>query len=145
MDLSLLREMQRDARLSLRALGRRVGLSAPAVSERVRRLEAAGVILSYGARVSPAALGRGVGAFVGVQDSGSRDPELVEWARGRDGVLECYSVTGENSCVLRVALPDVAALEELLAELIGMGFTCSTSIVLSTPLAGKPVLPPGRG
>ena len=144
-DLNILREVQRDARLSVRELGRRVGLSAPAAGERVRRLEAAGVILSYGARVAPETLGRGLSAFVGVQDSGSRDPELLRWASARDGVLECHSVTGENSCVLRVALPDVAALEGLLAELIGMGFTCSTSIVLSTPLAGKPVLPPGMG
>lgn len=141
-DQRVLTELQTDARLSMRELGRRVGLSAPAVTERVRRLEDAGVITGYSARVAPKPLGRAISAFIGVQDSGKRDPELVKWAQKRDGVLECHSVTGENSCMLKVALPDVQALEDLLGELIGLGFTCSTSIVLSTPLASKLVLPP---
>ncbi|WP_043817287.1 Lrp/AsnC family transcriptional regulator [Deinococcus maricopensis] len=141
-DQRVLTELQQDARLSMRELGRRVGLSAPAVTERVRRLEDAGVILGYGARVATKPLGRGITAFIGVQDSGKRDPELLKWAQKRDGVMECHSVTGENSCMLKVAVPDVQALEDLLGELIHLGFTCSTSIVLSTPLATKMLLPP---
>ena len=137
LDQRILQEVQEDARLSMRELGRRVGLSAPAVTERVRRLEDSGVILGYGARVASRPLGRAITAFVGVRDSGKRDPELVRWAQDNDGVLECHSVTGNNSCMLKVALPDVAALELLLGELIQMGFTCDTSIVLSTPLDGK--------
>ena len=140
-DIRILTEVQQDARLSMRELGRRVGLSAPAVTERVRRLEDAGVILGYGARVAPEPLGRTITAFIGVQDSGQRDPQLLKWAKTRDGVLECHSVTGGNSCLLKVALPDVHALESLLSELITMGFTCSTSIILSTPLDGKMLLP----
>ncbi|WP_425147137.1 Lrp/AsnC family transcriptional regulator [Deinococcus sp.] len=142
LDHQILRELQEDARLSMRELGRRVELSAPAVTERVRRLEETGVILGYGARVASRPLGRAITAFVGVQDSGQRDPELVRWAQGHDGVLECHSVTGDNSCILKVAVPDVRALELLLADLIGMGFTCDTSIVLSTPLESKLLLPP---
>lgn len=141
-DLRVLTELQGDARLSMRELGRRVGLSAPAVTERVRRLEDAGVILGYGARVATEPLGRPITAFIGVQDSGQRDPQLVKWAEGRDGVLEVHSVTGGNSCILKVAVQSVPALEVVLAELIAMGFTCSTSIVLSTPLGGKLLLPP---
>lgn len=142
LDTRILTELQQDARLSMRELGRRVGLSAPAVTERVRRLEDVGVVLGYGARVAAMPLGRAITAFVGVEDSGRGDPKLIRWARERDGVLECHSVTGENSCILKVAVGSVQALEDLLAELIGMGFTCSTSIVLSTPLAGKLLLPP---
>ena len=142
LDTRILTELQQDARLSMRELGRRVHLSAPAVTERVRRLEDAGVIQGYSARVAPKPLGRAITAFIGVQDSGRGDPKLVKWAREHDGVQECHSVTGENSCILKVALPDVQALEDVLAELIGMGFTCSTSIVLSTPLLGKLLLPP---
>lgn len=141
-DVRVLIELQQDARLSLRELGRRVGLSAPAVTERVRRLEDAGVIQGYAARVAPEPLGRPITAFIGVQDSGQRDPALTRWAQKRDGVLECHSVTGGNSCFLKVAVENVHALETMLAELIGMGFTCSTSIVLSTPLPGKMLLPP---
>lgn len=137
LDQRILQEVQEDARLFMRELGRRVGLSAPAVTERVRRLEDSGVILGYGAKVASKPLGRAITAFVGVRDSGKRDPELVRWAQKHDGVLECHSVTGDNSCILKVALPDVAALEELLGDLIQMGFTCDTSIVLSTPLEGK--------
>ncbi|ABF45287.1 MULTISPECIES: Lrp/AsnC family transcriptional regulator [Deinococcus] len=142
LDHRILEELQSDARLSMRELGRRVGLSAPAVTERVRRLEDAGVILGYGIRVASKPLGRTITAFIGVQDSGRNDPTLVRWAKKHDGVLECHSVTGDNSCILKVAVPDVAALEALLGELIQMGFTCDTSIVLSTPLEGKTLLPP---
>ncbi|WP_420595968.1 Lrp/AsnC family transcriptional regulator [Deinococcus sp.] len=142
LDQRILQEVQEDARLSMRELGRRVGLSAPAVTERVRRLEEGGVILGYGARVASKPLGRAITAFVGVRDSGKRDPELVRWAQRNDSVLECHSVTGDNSCMLKVALPDVAALEHLLGELIDMGFTCDTSIVLSSPLDGKRLTPP---
>ncbi|AFZ69077.1 Lrp/AsnC family transcriptional regulator [Deinococcus peraridilitoris] len=141
-DLKILTELQQDARLSMRELGRRVDLSAPAVTERVRRLEDAGVILGYGARVAPEPLGRPITAFIGVQDSGQRDPQLVRWSEKRDGVLEVHSVTGGNSCIIKVAVEHVQALDALLGELIQMGFTCSTSIVLSTPLHGKKLLPP---
>ena len=137
MDVRILAVLQDDARLSMRELGRRVGLSAPAVTERVRRLEEAKVLLGYHALVSPAALGRGIQAFIGVQESGQRDPQLVQWARGQEGVLEVHSVTGENSCMIKVALRDMSELRGVLGELIEMGFTCSTSMVLETLLSGK--------
>jgi len=137
MDARILAVLQEDARLSMRELGRRVGLSAPAVTERVRRLEEAKVLLGYHALVSPAALGRSIQAFIGVQESGQRDPQLVQWARGQEGVLEVHSVTGENSCMIKVALRDMSELRGVLGELIEMGFTCSTSMVLETLLSGK--------
>lgn len=142
LDHRILQELQTDSRLSMRELGRRVGLSAPAVTERVRRLEDAQIILGYGVRVAGKPLGRTITAFIGVKDSGRNDPTLVKWATRHDGVLECHSVTGDNSCILKVAVPDVAALETMLGELIQMGFTCDTSIILSTPLEGKLMLPP---
>lgn len=141
LDHHILQELQADSRLSMRELGRRVGLSAPAVTERVKRLEDAQIILGYGVRVASKPLGRAITAFIGVKDSGRNDPTLVRWARKNDGVLECHSVTGENSCILKIAVPDVAALETMLSDLIHMGFTCDTSIVLSTPLEGKLMIP----
>lgn len=142
LDHKILQELQTDSRLSMRELGRRVGLSAPAVTERVKRLEDAQIILGYGVRVASKPLGRTITAFIGVKDSGRNDPTLVKWAKSHDGVMECHSVTGDNSCILKVAVPDVGALENMLSELINMGFTCDTSIVLSTPLEGKLMLPP---
>ena len=108
------------------------------------RVDTSAMPLSPGLRRLGAGMraGRSITACVGVQDSGKRDPELVRWAQKHDGVLECHSVTGNNSCILKVAVPDVHALEVLLGDLIGMGFTCETSIVLSTPLEGKLMLPP---
>lgn len=137
LDERILQQLQEDGRHSMRELGRRVGLSAPAVTERVRRLEQQGVILSYGAKIALQPLGRSITAFVGVKGSGKQDPELLSWAQRRDGVLECHSVTGDNSCMLKVAVKDVAALETLLGELIDLGLTCDTAIVLSSPLDGK--------
>ena len=81
----------------MRELGRKVGLSAPAVTERVRRLEEEGVISGYSAKLVPARLGRQITAFIGVQDSGQRDPQLIHWSEEHPAVLECHSVTGENS------------------------------------------------
>lgn len=142
LDHRILQELQTDSRLSMRELGRRVGLSAPAVTERVKRLEDAQIILGYGVRVASKPLGRTITAFIGVKDSGRNDPTLVRWAAANDNVLECHSVTGNNSCILKVAVPDITALENMLAELIQMGFTCDTSIVLSTALEGKVMVPP---
>lgn len=136
-DDKILQALQTDSRLSMRELGRRVGLSAPAVTERVKRLEEHGVIQGYGVRLTLKAMGRNITAFIGVKDSGRNDPALVRWASRHPGVLECHSVTGDNSCILKVAVADVAALDAMLGELIDLGFTCSTSIVLSTPLEGK--------
>lgn len=140
-DHHILDELQSDSRLSMRELGRRVGLSAPAVTERVRRLEDAEVILGYGVRVDPKALGRTITAFIGLKDSGRNDPALFRWAEQHQGVMECHSVTGDNSCMLKIAISDVTELEDMLGELINMGFTCDTSIVLSTPIEGKQIAP----
>jgi Lrp/AsnC family transcriptional regulator, leucine-responsive regulatory protein len=141
LDYRILAELQADARLSMRELGRRVGLSAPAVTERVHRLVDAKVILSYGARVAAKPLGRTITAFIGVKDSGRGDPTLIRWANKNDNVLECHSVTGHNSCILKICVTDVSALEGLLSELISMGFTCDTSVVLSSPVESKALVP----
>ena len=83
LDYKILQELQTDSRLSMRELGRRVGLSAPAVTERVKRLEDAQIILGYGVRVASKPLGRTITAFIGVKDSGRNDPTLVRWASQR--------------------------------------------------------------
>lgn len=136
-DYQILWQLQADSRLSMRKLGALVGLSAPAVTERVRRMEEAEVITGYGVKLSQAKLGRHLVAFIAVKDSGRNDAILINWAKQNEGVLECHSVTGVNSCILKVAVSDISALDEILRALIEMGFSCDTSVVLKTSLEGK--------
>ena len=112
-DRRLLAELQADARLSYNELSRRVSLSAPAVAERVRRLEADGVISGYHAHVDPTRAGLPITALVQVQCYGPRcvlrDPEVATWPE----VLQLHRVTGGACCVLLVAVATMAEFEAL--------------------------------
>src|SRR5437763_8206851 len=110
-DGKILRELQRDARLSYNELGRRVGLSAPATTERVRKLEEAGVITGYGARIDPAKAGMPLLALIHLRCrpglcllTTSRVEEFPE-------VLEMYKQSGSQCAVLKVALTSLRHLE----------------------------------
>lgn len=137
LDLQLVDALQHDARLSIRELGRRLGVSAPTVSDRLSRLETAGVIRSYGAVVSLGALGYGVVAFVGVFDTGEKFSELDRWAQEHPYVLECHHLTGRFAALLKVAVSDITALNDLVMELVELGVQCDTSIVLKSPVPDK--------
>lgn len=137
LDLQLVDALQHDARLSIRELGRRLGVSAPTVSDRLSRLEDAGVIRSYGAVVSLGALGYGVVAFVGVFDTGEKFAALDEWAAQHPYVLECHHLTGRFAALLKVAVSDITALNDLVMELVELGVQCDTSIVLKSPVPDK--------
>ncbi|MDO4264099.1 MAG: Lrp/AsnC family transcriptional regulator [Deinococcus sp.] len=140
LDLQLVDALQHDARLSIRELGRRLGVSAPTVSDRLSRLEAAGVIRSYGAVVSLGALGYGVVAFVGVFDTGEKFGALDQWAQEHPNVLECHHLTGRFAALLKVAVTDITALNDLVMELVDLGVQCDTSIVLKSPVPDKLVM-----
>lgn len=131
----ILAELQRDARLSLSELGRRVGLSTPAVSERVRRLETAGVIRGYLTRIDPRAAGLGVLAFIRIRLSGTETAarRLVKLCAALPEVQECHRCTGDESFILKVRVASVAHLEKLIDRLTQFGMT-STSLVLSSPV-----------
>jgi Lrp/AsnC family leucine-responsive transcriptional regulator len=131
----ILTELQRDARLSLRELGRRVGLSTPAVAERVRRLEDSGVIRGYVTRIDPRAAGLGVLAFIRIRLAGTESTarRLVKLCAALPEVQECHRCTGEESFLLKVRVASVAHLEKLIDRLTQFGMT-STSLVLSSPV-----------
>jgi Lrp/AsnC family leucine-responsive transcriptional regulator len=137
-DWRILAEIQGDARISQNELSRRVTLSAPSVAERVRRLTDRGVIVGYSARVDPAALGRGVQAFVQLDCYGPRcilkDPAVLDWPE----VLELHRVTGAGCSLLRIAVETMAQFEHLVDRLAAYGKPTS-SLLLASPLDWKPV------
>jgi Lrp/AsnC family transcriptional regulator, leucine-responsive regulatory protein len=141
-DWRILAELQTDARLSFNALSRKVTLSAPSVAERVRRLEDAGVIDGYAARVDPVAAGRPVRAVIRMHCYGPtcllRDPSVRDWPQ----VRQLYRVTGDDCSVLVVAVEDMVAFEALLDRLAAYGQPTS-SMVLDDVVDWKAVEPPG--
>jgi Lrp/AsnC family leucine-responsive transcriptional regulator len=129
----LIDELQADARVSLAELGRRVGLSAPAVAERLGRLEAAGVIRGYHADVDPRALGLALGVVIRVRPAPRQIPKVAEAARASPEVVLCERITGEDCFVLRADVRDVDHLEELIDRFTPFGQT-TTSVVQSAPV-----------
>ncbi|GAA1415164.1 Lrp/AsnC family transcriptional regulator [Catellatospora coxensis] len=141
MDWALLRELQEDARLSFSELSRRVHLSPPAVAERVRRLEESGVITGYRAHVDLTAAGRPVVALIQMSCYGAgcilRDPSVASWPE----ILEIHRITGDACSILKVAATSMDAFEALIDRLAPHGRPSST-LILSTPLAWRPLTPP---
>ena len=139
-DRALLAALRRDGRASWAELGRLVGLSGPSVTDRVSRLEAAGVITGYHATVDAGALGRSVAALVGVHLSDTSDQDAVTVALERlDEVEDCWFVAGDESFLIKVRVPDVAELEQTLSRLRrirGVSRT-RTTVVLSTKWEGR--------
>ncbi|HET6748597.1 MAG TPA: Lrp/AsnC family transcriptional regulator [Actinomycetes bacterium] len=132
----LLRELQADARLSLAELGRRVGLSAPAVGERLQRLQEAGVVRGYRAELDPAALGLPLGVIIRVRPAAGELPKVAELARQTPEVVECHRITGEDCFFMKLQVRDVAHLEEVIDRFLLFGQT-TTSIVQSSPVAAR--------
>lgn len=137
----ILTELQQNARTPFAELGRVVGLSTPAVTERVHKMEEAGIIVGYRAQIDPAKVGLAILAFVNVKVGGENLVRFMELAATHPEVLECHRVTGAESFLLKVAVADVSHLERLLDALMPYVAT-TTSMVLSTALAwgniGKP-------
>jgi Lrp/AsnC family leucine-responsive transcriptional regulator len=132
-NVELLRLLRDDPRLSTSELARRVGLSAPAVRERILRLEESGIIRGYRLELDPAALGYPVAAFVRVRPAPGQLPRLVELARSMADVVECHRITGEDCFVLKVHLRSIDELDKVLDRLLVYGQT-TTSIIQSTPV-----------
>lgn len=139
-DWALLDELQRDGRAGFRELGRRVGLSAPAVTARVRRLEAAGIIRGYRAVLDSGALGLAVLAFVRVSGAGGveADAEFMAAARAVPEIGEVHRVTGAETYLIRLQVRTVQDLERVLRPLWKYGDTV-TGVVMSTPIADRPL------
>jgi Lrp/AsnC family leucine-responsive transcriptional regulator len=134
-DLRLLELLQENGRTSQHDLAQAVGLSSPAVGERVRKLEERGIIRRFTVEVDPKRLGRDVTAFIAVGMAGSPHyAAFRERVMAHPEVLECHSITGQGSHLLKIRTDSTSTLEGLLAEIQawpGVQWT-TTSIVLST-------------
>jgi Lrp/AsnC family leucine-responsive transcriptional regulator len=115
-------------------------MSAPAVTDRVQRLERSGVIAGFHMDVDPAALGMPVLAIVRIRPGPGQLPKIAEVAQQTPQVVECYRITGEDCFILKVHAPSIGGLEELLDRFLLYGQT-TTSIVVSTPVPRRQ-LPP---
>lgn len=130
----ILKALQENARLSFSEIGRRVGLSSPAVAERVLRLEEAGIITGYHAHVDPTRLGFQMTALVRVSSYKDKYNQIVPLVATMPEVIECHCVTGSDCFLLRVIVASVLHLEALLSRLKEYGET-TTSIMLSSPVS----------
>lgn len=138
----LLTALRENPRLAISELGRRVGMSSPAVAERLRRLEESGVIRGYRLELDPIALGLPISAYVRVRPNPGQLAKIAELAQAIPEVVECHRVTGEDCFILKVHLPAIDQLDRLLDRFLVYG-TTTTSIIQSSPVPLRPLpLPP---
>lgn len=131
--------LQKDGRVSMKDLGKIVGLTSPAVSERVKRLEESGIIEGYKAIVNPDALGRVIKAFIHISLPNDKYKPFIEEARQDPRIIECHHITGEDCSVLKVIVKDMYELENVIDSIKSIGST-KTSVILSTPIQAKSIL-----
>jgi Lrp/AsnC family transcriptional regulator, leucine-responsive regulatory protein len=140
-DLAIVAALQEDARATYADVGARVGLSASAVHDRVRKLERRGVVRGYRAVVDPEAIGLFVTALIEASPLDPKQPDdLPERVRGFPEVEDCLSVAGEANYVLKVRTKTTGELEDLIRRLRERGgVTTKTTIALSIPFEGRPL------
>ncbi len=132
-NVRLLAELSADPRVSASELARRVGMSAPAVRERVARLEESGVIRGYRLEIDPAAIGLPVAAWVRLRPGPGQLPKIAELAARTPEVSECHRISGEDCFLLKVHVASIEALEAVLDQFLMHGQTTS-SFIVATPV-----------
>lgn len=137
-DWKIIEALQENARMSMAALGREIGLSAPAAAERIRRLEQRRVIRAYRAEIDLEHVGLMVQAIVRIKATGHDLDKATRQLCAFPEVFECYRATGGDCFVLRIALSDIKELQKFLDRIAPFG-DLTTSVILSTPLRQKTV------
>jgi Lrp/AsnC family transcriptional regulator, leucine-responsive regulatory protein len=141
-NVRILAELQQEPRLAMTELSRRVGLSSPAVTERVRRLEENGVIKGYRLDINPSALGLPITAYIRIRPNTGQLYKIAELAQRIPEVAECHRVTGEDCFILKVYLPNLEQLDRVLDVFLAFGNT-TTSLIQSSPIPLRPPPLPG--
>lgn len=129
----LLEELQVNARLSVAELGRRIGLSPTATSERLKQMEEVGILRGYTVQIDQEALGLEVMAFIRMSCGGQNYHRLLEYVQTLEEVRECHHLTGGDDFLLKVTTTNMADLEALIEALLPYGNPV-TSLVLSSPV-----------
>ena len=132
-DRKILTILQDNARTPLKVIAEQVFLSSPAVSARIERLEAAGLITSYQAQLSAAAMGYQIKAFISLEVEPRQKPEFYPYIEKCPNVMECNCVTGDYSMLLKVCFHTTQELDQFINQLDQFGRT-RTKIVFSTPV-----------
>ncbi|EDT39900.1 Lrp/AsnC family transcriptional regulator [Burkholderia ambifaria] len=139
LDISIIEALQENARMPLSEIGRRIGLSQPATSERVKRLEERGIIAGYTARIDPAALGLGMMAIIRLRTTHEHIKPALNAFAGMPHVIEVHRMTGEDCFLLKVLVPTPGQLETIVDAIARFG-AVTTSLVLRS----EPVKPLGK-
>jgi len=132
----LLRELVADPRITVAALARKIGMSAPAVAERFLRLQESGVIAGFRLELEPKALGLPVAAYVRVRPGPGQLLKIAELAQRTPQVVECHRITGEDCFLMKVHVGAIDQLEAVLDSFLAFGQT-TTSIVQSSPVPAR--------
>ncbi len=137
---AILEELQRNARISFSEIGRKIGLTSPAVAERVRKMEDSGIINSYNVHLAHQKVGYQLRAIITLRAFTGRLKAFLETVKTYKEVINCYRITGNENIIMEVVLKDQVHLEKLIDKLITYGET-RTHIVLSNVVKDAPVLP----
>jgi Lrp/AsnC family transcriptional regulator, leucine-responsive regulatory protein len=141
-NVRILAELQRDPRVTMAELGRRIGMSAPAVAERVRRMEETDIISGYAVVINPTPLGLPIAAYIRIRPHAGQLARIAELARSIPEVVECHRITGEDCFLMKVHIPAMEQLDRILDCFLVYGST-TTSIIQSSPIPlRQPPLPP---
>ncbi len=132
----LLQTLQKEGRIAYRELGKAIGLSTPAVSERVRKMEEAGIITGYRAVLDLEKLGRGITAFVSIQTTPDKYEPLIDFMENSPVVLEGHYITGQASFIIKIAVASIKEMERFINQVSHYGAT-QTSVVMSTHVKNK--------
>jgi Lrp/AsnC family leucine-responsive transcriptional regulator len=142
-NVELLRLLRSNPRMSVAELARSVNMSAPAIRERMQRLEEAGVIIAYRLEIAPVALGYPIAAFVRIRPMPGKLSKIAEIAAHMPQVTECYRITGEDCFIVKIHLQSLDSLDGILDKFLAHGNT-TTSLVQSAPVPLRGLPLPGE-
>lgn len=138
-DVRILKILQQDGRISMKDLGKKVGLTSPAVSERVKRLEESGIITGYKAIVNPDKVNKSIKAFVSIAIKSEKYKRFLDYAPNNVYIIECHHVTGGDCMIIKVMVENMEELEKVIDDLKKFGNT-QTNLILSTPIENKVII-----
>lgn len=131
LDWRIIEMLQRNARITNTELGKRIGLSQPAVAARIRRLEEQGVIEGYAARINPGLVGRGIAAIVRIRTTHAQIRRCLDAFDAMPEIIEAHRITGEDCFMVRIVVEEMVQLERAIDALAGFG-PVTTSVVLAS-------------